>query len=88
MWPLEGLPRIIHWVSNLMPITYAAIAVKAVVSKGIAYLYIMMISVFLCVSSLFCTGMGIGDRQVYEGIFITFGWFSLYLILAILIFRR
>ena len=35
LWPLEGLPRSIQWISNLMPITYALIAVKAVVSKGI-----------------------------------------------------
>ena len=34
LWPLEGLPRGIRWVSNLMPVTYAVIAVKAVVSKG------------------------------------------------------
>ena len=34
LWPLEGLPRSIHWISNFMPVTYAVMAVKAVVSKG------------------------------------------------------
>ena len=34
LWPLEGLPRGIHWISNFMPVTYAVLAVKAVVSKG------------------------------------------------------
>ena len=38
LWPLEGLPQGIRWVSNLMPVTYAVIAVKAVVSKGITAL--------------------------------------------------
>ena len=37
---------------------------------------------------LYSLGMGIGDRQVYEGILITLGWLCLYLFLAVLIFRR
>jgi len=36
IWPLEGLPSGVRWVSNLMPITYAVFAVKGVVSKGVS----------------------------------------------------
>jgi len=34
------------------------------------------------------TGMGIGDKEVYQGILITLAWWLLYLILVILFFRR
>ncbi|XP_065918635.1 ABC transporter G family member 20-like [Dysidea avara] len=66
IWPVEGLPSGIRWVANIMPITYAVIAVKGVVSKG----------------------LGIGDREVYQGILITLAWLLLYLILVIIFFRR
>ena len=35
MWPLEGLPHHFGWISDVMPIKYTVIAVKAVVNKGI-----------------------------------------------------
>ncbi|XP_065916708.1 ABC transporter G family member 20-like [Dysidea avara] len=66
IWPLEGLPSGVRWISNLMPITYAVFAVKGVVSKG----------------------MGIGDREVYQGILITLAWLVGYLTLIIIFFRR
>ncbi|XP_065918632.1 ABC transporter G family member 20-like isoform X2 [Dysidea avara] len=66
VWPLEGIPSGIRWVSNFLPITYAVAAVKAVVSKG----------------------MGIGDKEVYQGILITLAWWLLYLTLIIIFFRR
>ena len=34
IWTLEGLPHHFGWVCDLMPIKYAVISVKAVVSKG------------------------------------------------------
>ena len=39
IWPVEGLPSGIRWVANIMPITYAVIAVKGVVSKGMCAFY-------------------------------------------------
>lgn len=36
LWPLEGLPQGIQWLPKLMPSTYAIVAVKAIVSKGIS----------------------------------------------------
>ncbi|XP_065917676.1 ABC transporter G family member 20-like [Dysidea avara] len=66
IWPLEGLPSGVRWVSNLMPFTYAVFAVKGVVSKG----------------------MGIGDREVYQGILITLAWLVGYFTLIIIFFRR
>ena len=57
-WPLEGLPRSIHWISNFMPVTYAVIAVKAVVSKGT--LVYMQHSV--CCNMSFCALYRYGDR--------------------------
>ena len=85
LWPLEGLPRHFGWISDLMPIKFAVIAIKAIVSKGM--LLNQLAFSFIC-SFLFCLGMGIGDRQVYEGIFITLAWLTFYLFLAVLIFRR
>ena len=85
IWPLEGLPRSIQWVSNLVPYTYAAIGVKAVASKGIMFYIMHAIASYMLSFSL---GMGIGDRQVYEGILITLGWVCLYLFLVFLIYRR
>ena len=46
LWPLEGLPHSIRWVSNLMPVTFAVKAVKAVVSKGS---YILQLCMYVCI---------------------------------------
>ena len=58
IWPLEGLPRSIHWISNCMPVTYAVMAVKAVISKG-TLVYIQH-SVYCNMS--FCALYRHGDR--------------------------
>jgi len=45
----------------------------------------------VCVCDLFnvfVTGMGITDREVYRGIFITLAWLVAYLALIIIFFRR
>jgi len=34
LWPIEGIPSEIRWMSKFLPITYAVAAVKAVVNKG------------------------------------------------------
>ncbi|XP_065918624.1 ABC transporter G family member 20-like [Dysidea avara] len=34
IWPLEGIPSGIRWVTNFLPITYAVAAVKGIVTKG------------------------------------------------------
>ena len=46
LWPLEGLPHSIRWVSNLMPVTFAVKAVKAVVSKGSYILLAMYVCMY------------------------------------------
>lgn len=56
VWPLEGLPSGIKWISNIMPIKFAVIAVKAVVSKGTVF---MLRNLLYIVMSLF-TRYGFG----------------------------
>ena len=34
LWPVEGLPSSVRWLTPLMPMTFAVSAVKGVVSKG------------------------------------------------------
>ena len=88
IWPLEGLPRHFGWVSDLMPIKYAVLSVKAVVSKGehisVFSAYPLANKVFL----IYSLGLGIDEEQVYFGILITMAWLTFYLCLAVVFFRR
>ena len=47
-----------------------------------------MIPNLLYADDVLLTGMGLGDRQVYQGILITLAWLVAYLILIIICFRR
>jgi ABC-2 type transport system permease protein len=53
IFPLESMPRIIQWISSVIPLTYYLHIVRGIVVKGVGFEYLWMDTLILAV-------MGVG----------------------------
>ena len=89
MWPFEGMPTWLRYISGILPATYPAQAMRAIMGRGIIPApdpkVLSCHKPFFFVYLIFA-GWGFVHYEVWRGFTVSTAWFLLFLFIAGLAF--